>query len=612
MMKGCEDYMSVRAKGYGAWVHGAWRLAVCAVVTAMMFFSMQHGAWADESWWNEDWQVRKKITFDTTESGADVKGNLGDVPVLLRLHSGNMNFAGAKDDGTDIRFLAADDKTVLKHHLESYDSQEEIALIWVKVPKVSGASNQDYIWMYFGNNQAVSGEDQRGTFGGGSSVFHFSESQGLPADSSEKNIPVAVFTGSQGLPSVIGSGISLNGLTDRLSLSDNPQLDMKEGFTFSSWVKIPTALDNAVLFNRSGGAGNLIIGVDQTKLFCQVDMPGGKTSATEKTAALSPGTWHFVAVTGSVDGLVTVYVDGIKIDWMNISGKLPAFSGDMALGSTVKADRFFTGEMDEVRIATSAFSEDRIRMDFATQGADKPCVAAGPEITNEGGGLPMVYMSIVAKNITLDGWLIIGILMILGLMSWVILATKALSFKAMAKENLMFRETTRGADDRAVFKSVITDFDQSSLYRLYQTGTEAIKKWFDPENEEGRLSSKQIDYVKSELEKSLINETSRMNDWMTVLTMAISGGPFLGLLGTVWGVMSTFAAMADMGEANIMAIAPGVASALATTVVGLIVAIPALFGYSYLSIRIRQATIDLNIYVDEFSLLTDRVFGEER
>jgi biopolymer transport protein ExbB len=111
--------------------------------------------------------------------------------------------------------------------------------------------------------------------------------------------------------------------------------------------------------------------------------------------------------------------------------------------------------------------------------------------------------------------------------------------------------------------------------------------------------------MKSELEKGLIEESGKMNAWLLVLTMSISGGPFLGLLGTVWGVMNTFAAMAEAGEANIMAIAPGVASALSTTVFGLIVAIPALFGYSYLSSRIRKITIDLTIYVDDFCKAVD-------
>ena len=117
-----------------------------------------------------------------------------------------------------------------------------------------------------------------------------------------------------------------------------------------------------------------------------------------------------------------------------------------------------------------------------------------------------------------------------------------------------------------------------------------------------RASRKALKTFRTELEKMYINETKRLNGNLTVLTMAISGGPFLGLLGTVWGVMNTFAAMAEAGEANIMAIAPGVASALSTTVVGLIVAIPALFGYNFLTTRIKEITADITIFIDEFAL----------
>jgi biopolymer transport protein ExbB len=87
---------------------------------------------------------------------------------------------------------------------------------------------------------------------------------------------------------------------------------------------------------------------------------------------------------------------------------------------------------------------------------------------------------------------------------------------------------------------------------------------------------------------------------MVLLTLAISGGPFLGLLGTVLGVMITFAAIAHTGEGDVAAIAPGTAAALAATVAGLAVAIPALFGYNYLTIRIREITAENDVFLDEF------------
>jgi biopolymer transport protein ExbB len=87
---------------------------------------------------------------------------------------------------------------------------------------------------------------------------------------------------------------------------------------------------------------------------------------------------------------------------------------------------------------------------------------------------------------------------------------------------------------------------------------------------------------------------------MVVLTIAISGGPFLGLLGTVVGVMITFAAIAESGDVNVNAIAPGIAAALVATVAGLVVAIPALFAYNYLVTRIGELTSDMQVFIDEF------------
>src|SRR3546814_20373345 len=86
---------------------------------------------------------------------------------------------------------------------------------------------------------------------------------------------------------------------------------------------------------------------------------------------------------------------------------------------------------------------------------------------------------------------------------------------------------------------------------------------------------------------------------MVLLTIAISGGPFIGLLGTVLGVMITFASVAAAGEDNINAIAPGIAEALLATVAGLAVAIPALFGYNYLLSLVEEITTANQIFVDE-------------
>src|SRR5215470_13284018 len=94
-------------------------------------------AQAHAAWWNADWSFRKKVTLDTSDKGAATKENLGQFPLLVRLHTGNFAFSDTREDGADLRFVADDDKTPLKHHIESYDSANELALVWVQVPRIA-------------------------------------------------------------------------------------------------------------------------------------------------------------------------------------------------------------------------------------------------------------------------------------------------------------------------------------------------------------------------------------------------------------------------------------------------------------------------------------------
>jgi biopolymer transport protein ExbB len=141
----------------------------------------------------------------------------------------------------------------------------------------------------------------------------------------------------------------------------------------------------------------------------------------------------------------------------------------------------------------------------------------------------------------------------------------------------------------------------SALYRIYQIGAVELTRRFAHNG--GRptiLSGPAIAAIRAALDAGVVKEMQRLNRLMVVLTIAISGGPFLGLLGTVVGVMITFAAIAASGDVNVNAIAPGIAAALVATVAGLGVAIPALFGYNYLISRIKDLTDDISVFVDEF------------
>jgi biopolymer transport protein ExbB len=152
-------------------------------------------------------------------------------------------------------------------------------------------------------------------------------------------------------------------------------------------------------------------------------------------------------------------------------------------------------------------------------------------------------------------------------------------------------------------KGMAGDFMHSSLYRIYHIGAVELAHRFkdtDASHVDKTLSPQALNSIRASLDAGMVKETHRLNRLMVLLTIAISGGPFLGLLGTVVGVMITFAAIAASGDVNVNAIAPGIAAALVATVAGLAVAIPALFGYNYLGSRVKTISSDMHIFVDEF------------
>jgi len=580
------------------------RWASFFVLVFLLFVSVSEA----NAWWNDNWQYRKKIVFDTTPTGADIKENLNETPILLRLHTGNLNFSNVQMDGADLRFVSSDETMLLKHHIERFDSIDEMALIWVKAPRISGASSQDFIWMYYGNEAAVGGEDAKGTYDVNQvAVYHFGELEGLPQDQTAYGNHASEFTAGQGLPGVIGNCISLNGAGDKIVIPASSAMDFSKGFTFSAWIRITQPQQDACIFSREQQDQAIVIGIDQTRVYCRITTGKDQVLITEKSADLPLETWHHLAVSAEKEGRLTIYLDGIETFWMNLPGPMPELASNLLLGASAVEGSFFFGDMDEVQISNTARPAAWLRAAAKSQGPEGSLCSFGEEELNETGGLPVFYLGTILRNITLDGWVIIGMLMIISALSWVVFVSKAFILRLIEKENKAFLIRFRAVADPIALEGGDRDFQDSSLYRIYLAGRRELKSRFG--NPEKSLPPRAFNAFKVILEKGLTRENQKLNSWLLILTMAITGGPFLGLLGTVWGVMNTFAAMAAAGEANIMAIAPGIASALSTTVFGLIVAIPALFGYNYLTGRIKNITADMYVFVDEFDLKADETYG---
>ena len=123
----------------------------------------------------------------------------------------------------------------------------------------------------------------------------------------------------------------------------------------------------------------------------------------------------------------------------------------------------------------------------------------------------------------------------------------------------------------------------------------------EPQPPQMQISIKTIEHIKRNMERSVSEESLRLESGLIMLAIAVSGSPFLGLLGTVWGVMSAFSYVAVAQSADLATMAPGVAGALIATVGGLLVAIPSMFGYNWLVHNLRVFTVEMDNFAQDLT-----------
>lgn len=552
------------------------------LLAAAMAFPLAAGAFG-----NGEWEARKKIAFDTKAPGVELKDTVALLPVPVRLHTGNTEFAKVKPDGSDLRAVAADDKTPLKQTLEFIDPANELGLLWVQVPKLAAGEAEPFAWLYHGNPKAGPA-DGKGAFDGYSFVYHFAEKDGFKDASGNGNHPREA-TAQAGRLTHLGMGVGFTG-SEKIVIGESPTLRVvgANGFTYSAWVK-PTSTDGA-LYQQKDGTGSIAIGLEGGILVATVG-----SARVKANKPLSAGGWHHVAVTWG-GGEVTLYIDG------NEAGSGLAASGDM--GGEVVLGAGFQGEMDEVAVAPALRSPEFVRMQYVSQQADSPLVAIGEGDEGESGGHST--FGILLKALTPDALVVIVILGFMGVISFAVMGAKALLLARTEKANDAFLDHFRAEAQALLAASSASEqglagqgkIEQSSVYRLYRVGADEMRKRFAAGRE--KLSGASLDAVRASIDAAMVRENHKLNAKIVLLTIAISGGPFLGLLGTVVGVMITFAEIAAAGDVNVNAIAPGIAAALVATVAGLAVAIPSLFGYNWLASRIKNISADMQVFADEF------------
>jgi len=571
------------------------RLAVTAAVMTALVPAMA------QAWWQDDWAYRKQLTLDTSSAGADLKQAGGRMAVLLRLHAGNLGFEDAREDGADLRFVGSDDQTVYPHHVESFDPLLGIATVWVDIPDLAPGAARD-LWLYYGNPQAAAADDAAaGLDADYRAVLRFGEAAAAPPQDSTAygnhalNPPPASSEAA-----LIAGGARFDGRSGfSLPASDALKLAADGALSVSVWLRMEGPQAAAVIYGRSDAGGALHLLLEQGVPAIEV-RNGNTVQRAAAASALGAGQWTHLALVA--DGAsVKLYVDGRPA--AEVAAALPALATPTSIGIDSDGSRGFSGELDELRLSAIARPEAALLADVLSQAPESRLVRFGADEEQSGHG---GYFGVIVASVTIDAWIVIGILGLMAVISWYVMYAKGAyasrvqnandafmaHFRKLGRNLMGLQDTPLPADERE-------QLAHSSLFRLYEVGTAEIRSRID-DGEGHALSAESIEAIRASMDATLVRENQRLSHSMVLLTIAISGGPFLGLLGTVVGVMITFAAIAAAGDVNVNAIAPGISAALLATVAGLGVAIPALFGYNYLLGRNKNVSANMQVFVDEF------------
>lgn len=253
-------------------------------------------------------------------------------------------------------------------------------------------------------------------------------------------------------------------------------------------------------------------------------------------------------------------------------------------------------------------------------------------------GVKSQALSFAWKHLTSEGLCTIVALLIVSIFSWTVIFTKARQLYRARKAGKKFFEAYRATRDPLEIARRGEEFDGAPAYELYYAAAEELEyqlknnpvqvvnvRPISPASGANgsntdvlarqittKISSTSFESVQVVLERAASGQAMSLEKGMIILSTAVAGGPFIGLFGTVWGVMETFSGIGIANSASLNAMAPGVAAALLATVAGLSVAIPSMFAYNYMVTSIRAITQELDGFASEYATALSHKYVDSR
>ena len=264
---------------------------------------------------------------------------------------------------------------------------------------------------------------------------------------------------------------------------------------------------------------------------------------------------------------------------------------------------------------TSYVAEDRLR----TPGTRLLAllVQAPGGAAPEGSGISVVAL---LAHSTIVAQVVLVILGLFSIVSWGIVLYKAWTFRRAEQQTKQFLEVFRRSNKFSEVQAVCRSLVEAPVVGLFQAGyaelTAQLRQSSGPADADaanpraasGRPTLKSLPAVDRALLRASAVEVNKLEHWIPFLATTASISPFIGLFGTVWGILIAFEGIAQTGSTNLSAVAPGIAEALVTTAFGLLAAIPAVLFYNYFTNRVKLFAAALDDFSMEFLNIAERNF----
>jgi len=534
-----------------------------------------------KAWWNDDWAYRQLLTIDATQSGVALRDRAFDVPVIVRLHGGNFTFDALKADGGDIRIISEDDRTPLSFSIERFEKESGIAIIRVLVPAIEPGKRTN-LWIYYGNGEAKTASDRTAVRDRLTVLsFNFEQMGAALADTTAFGNNAGRLNAKPTSGGAVGDAAAFTtGSFIEVPASPSLQFARAGGFTLSGWVRVESAADMPIAMIGD----TILVSVAGGRLVASIAQPGGTTVELDG-GPLAPGGWRHIALTIGPQ-TATLFVNGEEKASATAPNALPA-GGVVLLGSETGSG--LNGGIDEFELHKAVRAAEWLRAAALGNGPEGRLAIVGGAEEKSQLSTYLALLGTIVGTVSTDGWVIIALTLILFLIAIEVTISKGLMLQRTSKANAKYLTGRKlGSTDTAATAA-------SPLARIEAAANTAVSEAKVATNDLPSI----METVRSAIARALIGEASLLNRNMVLLTLTISGAPFLGLLGTVVGVMVTFAGIAASGDVNVNTIAPGISAAIATTVAGLIVAIPALFAYNILMTQIRDRLTEMEVFGED-------------